>query len=263
MFGDGRALAKKITIKSDWDTTTYHTTASSGARWIVQIKTPAAGGPYKINISGYNNIVLDDVLIGEVWVCGGQSNMEANGMPGGLSIKQSVDEAPNATNTKIRFFYVPKSTSSFPQDDVRASWVVCSPDEMKHFSSVGYFFGKEIQQSLNIPVGLINSNWGGTPAETWTPKEFIENDTTLKNAAQKLQPSDWWPVSVSDAYNAMIFPLIKFSIAGAIWYQGESNTGTSSTYSYLLNTMIGAWRKKLAKRFSFLLCADCAFCLWK
>jgi sialate O-acetylesterase len=242
---------ENITVKPDWDTATYHATASSGATWIVKVKTPVAGGPYKINISGYNNILLDDVLVGEVWFCSGQSNMEASGSPYGLTIKQSVEEAPNATNTQIHFFYIPKSTSAYPQDDVRAAWVVCSPEEMKHFSSVGYFFGKEIQQSLNVPVGLINSNWGGTPAETWTPKEYIENDAALKTAAQKLQPAPWWPVNSGDAYNGMVYPVTKFSIAGAIWYQGESNTGTSSTYSYLLNTMIGAWRKAWQKDFPF------------
>jgi sialate O-acetylesterase len=242
---------ENIIIKPDWDTATYHAMATAGALWSVKIKTPAAGGPYKINISGNNKIVLEDVLIGEVWLCGGQSNMEANGMPGGLMIKQTVDEAPNATNTQIRFFYVPKSTSNYPQDDVRAMWVVCSPDEMKYFSSVGYFFGKQIQQTLNIPIGLINSNWGGTPAETWTPTEVINNDTTLKNAAQKLTPSQWWPTNSGDAYNGMIYPITKFSIAGAIWYQGESNTGTNATYSYLLNTMIGSWRKIWQKDFPF------------
>jgi sialate O-acetylesterase len=243
--------AENITIKTEWDTTTYHTKGSSGALWSVKIKTPVAGGPYKINISGYNNIVLDDVLIGEVWLCGGQSNMQANGMPGDLQIKQSVEEAPHATNTQIRFFYIPKSTSAYPQDNVDAAWVVCSPEEMKHFSSVGYFFGKEIQQVVNVPVGLINANWGGTPAETWTPKEFIDKDAALKAAAEKLQPAAWWPVSSGEAYNGMIYPIIQFAIAGAIWYQGESNTNTYSTYSYLINTMIGAWRKVWQKDFPF------------
>lgn len=242
---------ENIIIKTGWDTTTYHTIASSGATWIVKIKTPNAGGPYTINISGYNNIVIEDVLIGEVWLCGGQSNMQANGMPGGLQIKQSVEEAPNATNTQIRFFYVPKSTSVYPQDDVQAAWVVCTPDEMKHFSAVGYFFGKQIQQSLNVPVGLINSNWGGTPAETWTPKQLIENDNALKTAQQLLKPFDWWPINSGDAFNAMIYPITKFSIAGAIWYQGESNTGNYATYSHLLNTMIGGWRKAWQKDFAF------------
>jgi sialate O-acetylesterase len=245
--------AEKITITTNWDTTTYFAVGSSGATWMTKIKTPAAGGPYKIILQGYNKVELDDILIGEVWLCGGQSNMQANGMPGGLEIKQSVEEAPHATNTSIRFFFIPKSTSAFLQDDVAAHWVVCSPEEMKKFSSVGYFFGKELQQKLNVPVGLISSNWGGTPAETWTPKETIDNDAILANAAQKLEKTDWWPVTSGAAYNSMIYPVTHFAIAGAIWYQGESNTETNSTYSTLLNTMIGSWRKAWQNEFPFYL----------
>jgi sialate O-acetylesterase len=106
---------------------------------MTSIKTPAAGGPYTIRIKASNEIILDDVLIGEVWLCGGQSNMEWGGDQG---LPQSKEESPQATNNKIRFFYVPKSTSSTPQDDVSARWVVCSPEEMLHFSAIGYFFGK-------------------------------------------------------------------------------------------------------------------------
>jgi sialate O-acetylesterase len=243
--------SENITIIPDWDTITYHVTGSSGALWKVKIKTPAAGGPYRIRISGFNQIILEDVMVGEVWLCGGQSNMQANGLPGVLQIKQSVQEAPQATNTRIRFFYVPQATSDYPQDDIPAKWVVCSPEEMLHFSSVGYFFGKQLENFLQVPVGLINSNWGGTPAESWTPADLVEKDSLLASAAGKLKPAENWPVKAGIAYNAMIYPLIKYSISGAIWYQGESNALTYSSYSYLLNTMIGAWRKAWEKNFPF------------
>jgi sialate O-acetylesterase len=242
---------ENITINPEWDTITYQVTGSSGASWKIKIKTPAAGGPYRIRISGYNQIILEDVMIGEVWLCGGQSNMQANGMPGVLQIKQSVEAAPLATNTRIRFFYVPLSTSTNPQDDIAAKWVVCSPGEMLHFSSVGYFFGKQIDSVLQLPIGLINTNWGGTPAESWTPADLVEKDSLLESAAGQLKPAEKWPVKAGVAYNAMIYPLIQFSITGAIWYQGESNALTYSSYSYLFNTMIGAWRKAWEKDFPF------------
>ncbi len=242
------APAEKIRIQVGWDTTTYETTASRGARWVAEIKTPAAGGPYTIKIKASNEIILEDVLIGEVWVCGGQSNMEWSADQG---LKQSKEESPNATNKQIRFFYVTKSTSATPQDDVQAKWVVCNPEDMLHFSAIGYFFGKQINATTGYPVGLINSNWGGTPAEVWTPSEIVLNDPDLRLAAEKLNPSQWWPHIRGEAYNAMIHPLANFEIAGAIWYQGESNVGTHYAYQRLFTNMIDGWRKAWNKNFPF------------
>ena len=238
---------EKIKIKAGWDTTTYLATGSSGAKWKVELATPAAGGPYTISIDGNNKILLEDVLIGEVWVCSGQSNMEMS-VNWGLPYQQEV---ANATNTKIRFFHIPRTTSEFPQEDVNAKWVVCSPDEMRSFSAAGYFFGKKLQDKLQMPVGLINASWGGTPAETWTPQQLIEADTILKNAAAKLKTSNGWPTEPALAYNGMIYPITNFSIAGTIWYQGESNVGTASTYTALFTTMIDSWRKAWQKQFPF------------
>jgi sialate O-acetylesterase len=122
---------------------------------------------------------------------------------------------------------------------------------MKHFSAIGYFFGKNLQQRLNIPIGLINSNWGGTPAEVWTPNELVENDPALKTASQKLTLDGRWPIVPGYTYNAMINPITNFEISGAIWYQGESNVGAYSTYKQLISTMIGSWRKAWQKDFPF------------
>lgn len=240
--------AEKVTVQVGWDTTSYSVTASRGARWVAEINTPAAGGPYTIKIKASNEIVLEDVLIGEVWVCGGQSNMEWSADQG---LKQSKEESPQATNKSIRFFYVPKSTSSTPQDDVSAQWVVCNPEDMLHFSAIGYFFGKQLNAATGFPVGLINSNWGGTPAEVWTPIEVVQNDPDLRSAAEKLTPTQWWPHIRGEAYNAMIYPLTNFEIAGTIWYQGESNVGTHYAYKRLFTQMIESWRKVWNKNFPF------------
>ena len=238
---------EKITIRVGWDTTKHLATASSGAKWKVEVPTPAGGGPYTISIDGNNKILLEDVLVGEVWVCSGQSNMEMS-VNWGLPYQ---DEVARATNTKIHFFHIPRTTSQFPQEDVKAKWVVCTPDEMKNFSAAGYFFGKNLQENLQVPVGLINSSWGGTPAETWTPKELVEGDSLLKNASASLKTSTGWPIEPGLAYNAMIYPITNFSIAGTIWYQGESNVGTASTYTSLFTTMINSWRKAWQKEFPF------------
>ena len=243
------APGEKISIKSGWDTTTYQTTANRGARWELEISTPAAGGPYSLSIKGNNEIVLEDVMIGEVWLCGGQSNMEWSGSQ---SLAQSLEEAPNANNTSIRFFYVPKSTSAFPQDHIDgARWVVCNPKDMKAFSAIGYFFGKELHAKKGFPVGLINSNWGGTPAEVWTPADIVLNDPDLRAAADKLAPTPWWPHYRGEAYNAMIHPLTSFQLSGVLWYQGESNVTTHYGYRRLFTSMIDAWRKAWGKNFPF------------
>jgi sialate O-acetylesterase len=239
---------EKITVKVSWDTATYKTTGSSNAKWMLKIKTPEAGGPYKITIQGYNFIELQDVMIGEVWICSGQSNMEMNYNWG---LKQYTGDVNDATNKHIRFFHIPRLTSNFPQDDTKGKWVVCNPNDVKLFSLVGYFFGKSLQENLNVPVGLINASWGGTPAETWTPKEIIEKDSILKQAAALLKPATGWPVVPASTYNAMIYPLTNFNIAGAIWYQGEANTGTAKTYHTLLTAMISSWRNAWQKDFPF------------
>lgn len=239
--------AEKIKLKTSWDTTTYTTVGSSSAKWSMRVKTPTAGGPYQITIDGNNKTVLEDVLIGEVWICSGQSNMEMS-VTWGLPYQ---DEVTNATDKNIRFFYIPRTTADYPQDDVKSEWVVCNPEDMKRFSAAGYFFGKTLRQNLNVPVGLINASWGGTPAEVWTPIEEINNNSLLKSAAEKLSPSDWWPVTPASTYNGMIYPVTKYTIAGAIWYQGEANVKTASTYTQLLSTMITAWRKAWQKDFPF------------
>lgn len=238
---------EKIQIKTGWDSIVYQTAGSANAKWKVSIKTPSAGGPYKIEITGNNKIVLHDIMIGEVWLCSGQSNMEMN-VNWGLPYN---DEAATANNPNIRFFNIPRTTAPYPQDNVSAQWAVSSPEEMKRFSAVGYFFGKKLQQELNVPIGLINASWGGTPAEVWTPEEVVINDSVLAQAARRLSPARGWPVTPGFTYNGTIHPLTEFNLSGVIWYQGESNTGTWATYQLLFTKMIQAWRKTWKEDFPF------------
>jgi sialate O-acetylesterase len=239
---------EKIAITNSWNNKTDSATGTSGAKWQVSIQTPAAGGPYTITIKGQNTIVLNDVLIGEVWVCSGQSNMEWSWLN---KLQDIQDELPTCYNKNIRFFHIPKTTADYPQDDCFSKWMVCDSNSLKSFSAVGYFFGKRLNKDLNVPIGLINSSWGGTPAEVWTPDSMVSKDAVLKSAADKINVSNWWPKQPGATYNAMIAPITNFAIAGAIWYQGESNTTTASTYSQLLTTMIDGWRKAWNKEFPF------------
>jgi sialate O-acetylesterase len=160
-------------------------------------------------------------------------------------------ELPDCYNKNIRFFQIPRSASDYPQDDLKAEWKICDSNSLKPFSAVGYYFGKKLQHDLNVPIGLINSSWGGTPAETWTPSESIYGNEVLKQAAAQLKEVPWGPVKPGLNYNGMIAPITKYNIAGAIWYQGEANVGTNRTYSQLLITMIDSWRDKWNKEFPF------------
>ena len=240
---------EEVKIKPGWDTVTYTAIGDNRANWKITIPTPAAGGPYTISFAGYNTVTIEDVLIGEVWLCGGQSNMEFSANKG---IKQAIEEAPNATNKSIRFFYVEKASSDILQNNCKGEWKVCTPADMKRFSAIGYFFGKKLQEQLNVPVGLINANWGGTPAEVWLPAELVEQDSLLKKSKGKLWASDeWWPVQPGVCYNAMIYPISNYTLAGVTWYQGESNTDAAFTYQQLFATLINSWRQAWKKELPF------------
>lgn len=240
--------AENVLITTSWNNKTDSTKTDGNAKWELNIQTPSAGGPYSITIKGENTIVLKNILIGEVWICSGQSNMEMNyywGLP------QMKADLPTAYNSNIRFFTISKTTAQTPQENLNGKWVICDSNTVKSFSAAAYYFGKKLNETINVPIGLINSSWGGTPAETWTPAELVTNNAILKEAAQKLEPSAWWPITPGYTYNGMIAPILNFSIAGVVWYQGESNTGTASTYEQLFSTMIEAWRKKWKKEFPF------------
>jgi sialate O-acetylesterase len=240
--------AEKIKVTTSWDNKTIETSADGNATWKVDIQTPQAGGPYTITLQGENKIILENILIGEVWVCGGQSNMEWDYNRGITIVKEDFDKL---SKLNIRFFNVPRITSKTPQDDCTGNWTGCDSNTLKSFSAVGYYFGKYLNKDLNVPIGLISSNWGGTPAEVWTPENLVESNTTLKDAAAKNKPTAWWPVAPGYAYNAMIAPIANYNIEGVIWYQGESNREAPASYTQLMDTMVNAWRKAWNKEFPF------------
>ena len=239
---------EKVIITSSWNNRSYSAVGSRDAYWEVLIETPEAGGPYSISIQGNNTIVLSNVMIGEVWVCAGQSNMEMCGNWGLADIKA---ELSTAKNINIRFFQIPKTTAAHPQNNLNAEWTICDSNTLKPFSAVGYFFGKNLNKKLNVPIGLIEASWGGTAAEVWTPDSIVNANSILREAAAKIEPSGMCPYLPGYAYNAMIAPLTKFGIAGSIWYQGENNTLTSGTYNKLFTSMIDAWRTAWNKDFPF------------
>jgi len=239
---------EEITLVSSWDNRKYQVIVNHQEQWEIVIKTPEAGGPYTILIKGNSEIVLNNILIGEVWLCTGQSNME---MSASWGIDNGEEEMKNAADAAIRFFNVPQLTSAELQYTLLGSWTESTPETMKDFSAIGYFFAKRLREDLkNVPVGLISSNWGGTTAEIWIPSEVVQNDPVLLESARKFNEQEYEPRQPGRAYNAMIHPIVGFKIAGTIWYQGESNVG-SLIYDEILTALIASWREVWKDEFPF------------
>lgn len=273
----GRADAgENVTV--DFRGAEMSTVADPFGRWSVELPAGAAGGPFVLSIHGTNAIALQDVMVGDVWIASGQSNM---GFP--LSQANQAQQEIDAANLpQVRLMNVDQRFADYPQDDVIVTlpWSVCTPASSAGFSAVAYFFARELAQREHVPIGIIESAWGGTPAEAWTSMPALARDASLmpvfaawgrmvtaepqalldqarerEQAAQKAGTSSdenlrlpWHPVFGSWApaalYNGMIAPLTRFPIRGVIWYQGESNTDPLRhfTYARLFQTLIQDWR---------------------
>ena len=239
-----------VKISCSWNPTdTVYTTPSKDWTWITTIKTPKSGGPYTITfISNNQKIVINDILIGEVWLCSGQSNMEFNFTWG---VNDAGDAVAKSKNNGLRFFQLSHNFNNFPQTDCQGEWKISNPETVPTMSVIGYFFGKKINSMTKSPVGLIASYWGGTCVQAWTPGEVFDKDAELKKAADHLTPVSWAPVEPTVIYNSMIYPIINYRIAGTIWYQGEGNTEQPQEYGKLFAGMIKGWREKFQDEIPF------------
>ena len=237
-----------VKIVTSWNSKdTIKVKADNTSAWKTNIQTIGAGGPYTIQIIGNGKVELKNVMLGEVWICSGQSNME---MSVNWKLINGEEEAAKANNPNIRIFHIQKIGAEYPQQNCNATWTTCTPETMRATSATGYFFARELQQKLNVPVGIIVSAWGGTPAEVWIEKSRIENNPEL-NKAKYSDKFDGWPGNPGTLYNSMIYPIVPYGIAGAIWYQGESNIGNPQIYSQLMKTLIENWRADFKKDFPF------------
>lgn len=240
---------EEFTITTSWDNQEYLVKTPITGKWKLSIDTPGAGGPYNIVFNGDSNqIVLDNILMGEVWLCSGQSNMEWSANSG---LDNKEEAIANANKPTIRLFTVEKRTSEHPQDDLVGNWQVCSPETMPDFSAVAYFFAQRMQEEMDVPIGLIDSSWGASCAEVWTPSEAFENNPALQQSYELIKPNPWVPIEKSILYNAMIAPLTNFKISGTLWYQGESNTANAETYKNTFGTLIESWRTQWGYDFPF------------
>ena len=232
-----------VTVTSSWDRKSYSVKSDAKGHWRVKMLTPVAGfTPHTLTISDGKSVTLNNILIGEVWICSGQSNME---MPMRGYRDQPVEGGPEAiassTNQGIRCFTMKKNSKTTPQDDCTGTWEVANPQTTPEFTATGYFFGRLINQALNVPIGLIHTSWGGSSIEAWmTPN-------SLKDIPEK-------PVPASDddikspigtptmLYNGMIHPIVGYGIRGAIWYQVEANRNEPALYVKMFEAMVCEWR---------------------
>jgi sialate O-acetylesterase len=266
---------------------TEQAAADSLGRWSLYLRPGAAGGPFELSVQGGNAITLKDVLVGDVWIASGQSNMEfpmAEGMNRGVNNEK--EEIAAANYPRIRLLDIEPRSFDSPQQDVaiRHPWSQCSPATAATFSAVGYFFARDVQQHVDVPLGVIDVSWGGTPAEAWTGLDALSADASLmpvfahraslmdQLATDQLQqkreqsdydsakaagkspkpprwhndPAAWKPAGI---YNGMVAPITPFPIKGVIWYQGESNAYQDATdvYARLFQTLIQDWRDQWAE----------------
>lgn len=248
-------VGEKIHISTSWDQKGVTTTAKANGQWEIYLHTGECKTNQTIWIKGKNTITIHNVLVGEVWLCSGQSNME---FPVARNTKTKwhtgmIDEEEqlqNADFPEMRLFRIEKTASpNKALDDCQGQWLVCNVENVRTFSAIGFVFGREIHTKVNRPVGMIQAAWGGTPAEAWTSPAIIKNDKFYTDVRESLNPQfiaqtkDKHKIPGS-LWNGMINPIIGYTLKGFIWYQGESNQVRASKYAQTQAKLIHNWRKQ-------------------
>ena len=256
MFSDGMVLQREtqanlwgkarknstVKITTSWNQKTYTAKTDRDGRWKQAVTTPEAGGPYSIIFDDGEKTVLQDILIGEVWICSGQSNMEMQ-MKGfkAQPVEGAISDCLHSRDPQLRMFTVKRNSQFAPVDTVSGSWMDATPLHVRDFSATAYYFGRELRQVLDIPVGLIVASWGGSACEAWMTAEWLRAfpDAKIPQSATDIKSQNRTPTVL---YNGMLHPLIGYTMRGVIWYQGEDNVPRYATYADMLSTMIQGWR---------------------
>lgn len=256
---------KTLTVRTSWNDQSYTTSVDKQGNWKVRIATPEAGGPYSINFDDGATTTLTNILIGEVWVCSGQSNMVTpmTGNPNGQAIEptSSIDAVIHSRNPRLRLFNVDRLSDVKPRTDIGGQWSEATPATVAPFSAVAYHFGKMLQQVLDVPVGIICTAWGGSTIEAWMSKEMLaDKNIIIPQRIQEIKDPDQTPTTI---YNGMIHPLLGMSMRGFLWYQGEANVGRANEYTGLFTRFINGIRKEWGiGDFPFYYCQIAPFKYW-
>lgn len=231
----------KISVKTSWGEK-LNTETDSDGKWMVNLHTPKYDGtPYTIHIKGSSVVTLSDVLVGEVWFCSGQSNMSFQ-MKGHTNqpVFGNNEAILFSENNQVRMYTAELSHSFRPESDIKGKWEAAHPNTTAEFNAVGYYFARNLQQVLKVPIGIVNSSWGGSIIEAWMDKETLAQ---FKGYSYEDVPKDEKPMlNPTKLYNAMIHPFIGLKIKGMLWYQGESNWRREKEYAQLFPTMVDTWR---------------------
>jgi sialate O-acetylesterase len=244
---------ERLTVMADWGKR-VSTIADAKGHWRLKLKTPAAGGPYTITIKNPDTaLFIKDILIGEVWLASGQSNMDIplKGWPPGDTILNSKKEIEMAEYPQIRFFKVPFKIASAPLNTVEAIWTSMSPGTAGNFSATAYFYARKLHKTLNVPIGIVQSSIGGTPAEAWTSRPALEKLGDFNKTINSLERVKLDSNTPTVLFNGMINPLVPYTFKGVIWYQGESNVGRAEQYKRLFPILIKDWRDSWGKELPF------------
>lgn len=250
----------KVEIRTSWNNKKYEAQTDANGKWQAKVYTAEAGGPFSITISDGIEITLDDVLIGEVWVCSGQSNMQMT-MNGYLNqpVLGSNKAIATSSNKNIRLMTITRDKSLTQKDDFIGKWVECNPGNVADYSATAYFFGRMIQKALDVPVGLICSAWGGTRIEPWISETGFKAFDWV-NLPDKTSMVKFNQQTPTVLYNAMIAPMVGYAIKGAIWYQGESNRNQPAEYEKLMPGLAENWRDEWGiGKFPFYYCQIAPF----
>lgn len=234
----------KVTINPSWDANTYTVQSGKDGKWSAFIQTPQASyDPHTLTISDGEALTLHDILIGEVWFCSGQSNMEIplNGFWNNPIMDANESIANASTYKGLRFANVTKKAAVTPQEYAEGKWQTSTPENLQWCSATAFHFATSLGKILDIPVGIINCSWGGATVEGWMPADILKSyaDIDLSQAGSKEEPEYMQPMIM---YNGMLHPLQGYTVKGFLWYQGESNLGKHDTYPERLATMVNIWR---------------------
>ncbi|MCI6493856.1 MAG: sialate O-acetylesterase [Bacteroidales bacterium] len=245
----GKAAPKStVTITPSWNNETIKTKADKDGNWIASVQTPKASyTEHSIVISDGEPLTISNVLIGEVWFCGGQSNMEMplNGF-WDCPIEGSNQEiATAARRNGIRLVKIPKTGTLTPSETVEGKWELSNPQSARWFSATAWYFARLLNEALDIPVGLLSCNWGGTRVESWLPEEIVRTygDIDYDTECCKKEQTWWHYSNVTIMYNGMYYPIRNYTVRGFIWYQGEANVGKHDTYPERFRTLVNIWRE--------------------
>ena len=243
LWGEAKADAT-VKIATSWNKKTVSVKAGNDGKWTAKIQTPAAGGPYSITFNDGEKTVIDNILVGELWICSGQSNMEMP-MKGfkNQPVENAVEDILHSGDSKMRLFTVKRTSLFQPATDVIGEWKEASPEAVRNFSATAYYFGRELRRMLNVPVGLIVTSWGGSSCEAWMNRNWLKAFPQIElPASQETIKSKNRTATV--LYNGMLHPLVGISMRGVIWYQGEENVSRSGYYADLFSRMIKGWREE-------------------